>query len=280
MKISIQGERGSFSEEAALGLAPRARIVPCATFADVFAALLKGKVDRALVPIENTLAGSVAENYDLLRDSAVSITHETQLRIRHNLIVAPGTTLGQIRRVISHPVALQQCRIFLARHAKWRSEPFYDTAGSVKYIMETGSRDTAAIAGSRAASLYAARIVKNDIEDNKKNFTRFFLLSRRTRRVPGANKVSVVFATRNVSGALFKCLSVFALRDISLTRIESRPVPGQPWEYSFYVDFMGNIGESNTQNALRHLGEITDFLKVLGAYRAAERDPQWRSTRR
>lgn len=250
---------------------PKAIIVACTTFAEVFSRLVTRQVDRAVIPIENTLAGSVGENYDLLRSSNVGIIGETKLRIEHNLILAPGARLKDIRRVLSHPVALQQCLTFLRSHRQWEAVPFYDTAGSVKHITANGLSDTAAIAGKRAAAFYGARIERRNIEDNRQNFTRFFLLSRSRRWRRDANKVSVVFNTRNVPGALFKCLSVFALREISLSRIESRPVPGAPWEYSFYVDFEGNIAEANTRNALRHLGEITDFLRILGCYRAAKR---------
>jgi prephenate dehydratase len=270
VKVAIQGERGAFSDLAAQSLLPRARIVPLPTFADIFAALERRSVHRALVPIENTLAGSVGENYDRLRRSPAVIVAETVLRVQHNLIAAPGTRRRDLRRVLSHPVALQQCLRFLQARPALRAEPFYDTAGSVKHIVAERMRDTAAIASTLAARIYGGRILAREIEDDKQNFTRFFLLSLEPRWSRDANKISVVFNTRNVPGALFKCLSVFALREISLSRIESRPVPGTPWEYSFYVDFSGRLKEPNTENALRHLAEITDFMRILGFYRAAK----------
>lgn len=270
MKIAIQGEPGSFSEEAALNLQPQAKIDCCPSFREVFTHLADHVVDRALIPIENTLAGSVTENYDLLREHNAFIQAETQLRIEHNLIIHPESSAKQIRRVLSHPVALQQCRAFLRKHPNWDVVPFYDTAGSVKEIMANGWRDAAGVASRRAASVYGARILQQGIEDNKKNYTRFFLLGRTEKRPAQADKVSLAFTIRNQPGALFKCLSVFALRDLNLTRIESRPVPGRPWEYCFYVDFMGNPQQAATRNALRHLDEITDLVKVLGVYPSAQ----------
>jgi len=172
--------------------------------------------------------------------------------------------------VLSHPVALQQCRAFLRKHPQWEVVPFYDTAGSVKQMMANGWKDAAAVASRRAASVYSARILEEGIEDNKKNYTRFFLLGRTEKWSSQGDKVSLAFTIRNQPGALFKCLSVFALRDLNLTRIESRPVPGRPWEYCFYVDFLGNPQQPATRNALRHLEEITDSVKVLGVYPSAQ----------
>ncbi len=280
MKVAIQGERGSFSEEAALQLLPGSMPVSCGNFAEVFDLLENRQVERAVIPIENTLAGSVTENYDLLRERQAFILAETRLRIEHNLIVHPDCQPARIKEVISHPVALQQCRRFLKRHPNWRVSAFYDTAGSVKHIMEQGLTEVAGIAGQRAVKAYGARLLHSAVEDNKKNFTRFFLIARSARYSPHANKISLWFSTRNQPGALFKCLSVFALRDISLTRIESRPVPGQPWEYSFYLDFLGSLRDQTTRNALRHLEEVTDAVKVLGCYPEAEQDRSKRPQRR
>ncbi len=268
MRVAIQGELGSFSHQAALRMAPRAKILPCITSADVFAALRSGRVDAAVVPVENSLAGAVTEHLDLLLANPVWIEGEYLLRIEHNLIAAPGVKLGAVRGVLSHPVALAQCRQFLARHPKLQPVPFYDTAGSVKHIVGSDLRDTGAIAGAYAARVYGGRILRSGIEDDKKNFTRFFLVRRRRRKVPGADKTSVAFAVKNVAGALFKALSVFALRDISLSRIESRPVRGAPWQYVFFVDFARG-DDLDARRALAHLGEIAEFVKVLGVYRAA-----------
>jgi prephenate dehydratase len=265
MKAAIQGERGSFSHEAAQRMLPGCEVLPCARSADVFDALEHRAAQVAVIPIENTLAGSVAEHYDLLLERNVFIQREFRLRIVHNLIAAPGVKHGMIRTVYSHPVALEQCRNFFRAHPGVEARPFYDTAGSVKYVIEEKLQNAAAIAGRQAATTYRGRILQAGIEDNKRNFTRFFLLRRGRKVLPGADKTSIAFAVRNVPGALFKALSVFALREISLSKIESRPVRGRPWEYVFYVDFLrGDDGLA--RNALRHLAEIADPVKVLGIY--------------
>jgi prephenate dehydratase len=270
--IAFQGERGAFSEEAARLLGGRrARVIPCETFAAVFQSVTRGRASRCLVPIENTLAGSVYENYDLLLAHRLDIAGEINLRIVHNLIAFPGTTLQNLRQVYSHPVALAQCGRFFARHPKVEKVPFYDTAGSVKMLAERRTAGAAAIASRAAAQVYGARILATHLEDHHQNYTRFLVLGRRPAVSSRANKVSIVFSTRNLPGALFKCLSVFALRDIDLTKLESRPLRGRPWEYLFYVDFAGNTREERCRNALAHLAEVTNFLRVLGCYRSAER---------
>lgn len=278
MRVTFQGERGAFSEEAARKLlGNRMELVPSASFEEAFRRLARGEVHCGVLPIENTLAGSVHENYDLLLRYRLPIVAEVQVRIVHNLIVAPGVKLRQVRRVFSHPVALGQCQSFFRRNRKLEAVPFYDTAGSVKMLMEQRPRDAAAIAAASAASIYGARILRRGIEDDKENYTRFFLLVRKPRALPALRrlgppgKTSIVFATRNVPGALFKCLGVFALRDINLTKIESRPVRGRPWEYFFYLDFIGHPKQERSRNALRHLAELTEFLRVLGSYPPAKK---------
>jgi prephenate dehydratase len=231
MKIAIQGELGSFSHEAAEAMVPRAVVVPCARSLEVFDRVQRKSVDCAVIPIENSLAGSVAEHFDLLLSRDVHIVREFRLRIVHNLIALPGAKLRDIRRVFSHPVALDQCRDLFARNSKLEPVPFYDTAGSVKHVVAEGLRDAAGIASRRAAEVYKGKILKAGVEDDKKNFTRFF----------------------------------FALRDISLSKIESRPLRGRPWEYAFFVDLLRGDDE-DTRNAMRHLGEISDLVKVLGFY--------------
>ena len=282
MKVAIQGELGSFSHEAAKRMLPRASVVPCARSAEVFDRLEKGSVGAAVIPIENTLAGTVAEHADLMLTRDVFIRAEYLLRIVHNVIAMPGIKLGSLRRVLSHPVALDQCRDFFRRNPKIEAVPFYDTAGSVKHVIANHLKDSAGIAGLQAAREYSGAVLKAGIEDDKRNFTRFFLIHKRARgrtkksgtegyagMIPsGANKTSIVFQVKNVPGALFKSLSVFALRDISLSKIESRPMRGRPWEYVFYVDFLRGDDEP-ARNALRHLGEVAEFVKVLGIYRAA-----------
>ena len=268
MKVAIQGEAGAFSHEAALRMVPRSRIVPCARSAEVFDRVERGSVAAAVIPIENSLAGSVAEHFDLLLSRNVFIQAEFPLRIVHNVIAAPGVKFRDLRRVYSHPVALDQCRDFFRRYPKIEPVAFYDTAGSVKHVLETDLRDAAGIAGRQAARVYGGAILKAGIEDDKRNFTRFFLVRKRRRAVAGANKTSLAFSVKNVPGGLFKALSVFALRDISLSKIESRPLRGRPWEYVFYVDILRGDDEP-ARNALRHLGEVADLVKVLGIYRAA-----------
>jgi prephenate dehydratase len=265
MRVAIQGELGSFSHEAAQRMLRRATVVPCVSSAEVFGKVRSSAVAAAVIPIENTLAGSVAEHLDLLLSSGLFIQREFRLRIQHNLIAAPGVGMRDLRQVFSHPVALQQCRRFFRENPKIQPTPFYDTAGAVKHVVGNQLQHAAAIAGAQAATQYGGRILRKGIEDNKQNFTRFFLASRRRKVLPGANKTSLAFAVRNVPGVLFKALSVFALRDIDLSKIESRPVPGRPWEYVFYADILRG-DDDDSRNAFRHLSEICEFVRVLGIY--------------
>lgn len=253
-------------------LGDKAEAVPCPQFELVFRAVAEGKVDAAMIPVENTLHGLVHENYDHLLRFELPIVAETSVRIVHNLIACRGTTPAKVRRVFSHPVALNQCLDFFRSNPQFEKVPFYDTAGSVKMIAEEQLEGAAAIASSLAASLYGCRILKRSIEDDRQNFTRFVLLQREAVERPAGSKgykTSLVFSTRNVSGALFRALSAFALRDISLTKIESRPLRGKPWEYLFYLDFLGHTSEPRVVNALSHLQEVADMLRVLGCY------PRW-----
>jgi len=273
LPVAFQGELGAFSQEAARRLlGADVRVLPCVRFEDLFRNLKTGQVSGAVVPMENTLAGSVHENYDHLQNFDFPIVAETSVRIVHNLIAAPGVSLARIRRVFSHPVALNQCLDFFTRRQDIEKVPFYDTAGSVKMLMEEGLKDAGAIASAVAAEIYGARILRRSIEDDRQNFTRFFLLRtqeyarRHPVRAPGPRKTSLVFTTRNVPGALFRALSAFALRDLSLTKIESRPLRGKPYEYLFYVDLLGDTAAPNVQNALNHLRELADYMRVLGCY--------------
>lgn len=269
--VAIQGERGSFSHQAALKMLPGCEVLPCSVSADVFAALEQRRAAAAVVPIENSLAGPVSEHFDLLLKYPFFVQGELRLRIEHNLIAAPRVRFRDIRRVYSHPVALAQCRDFFAQNRNVKPEPFYDTAGSVKRVVKETLHDAAAIAGVQAAEEYGGKILRRNLEDDKENFTRFFHLTPERRIPKDANKTSLAYALKNLPGALFKSLSVFALRDISLSKIESRPVRGRPWEYVFFVDILSGDDE-RTRNALRHLEEIADFVRVLGIYRAAEND--------
>lgn len=268
MKVAVQGELGSFSHEAACSMLARASMVPCTRSAEVFDRVEKGSVAAAVIPIENSLAGSVAEHYDLLLARDVFIHAEFPLRIRHNLIAPPGVPVKQIQRVFSHPIALDQCRNFFRAHPKMQAIPFYDTAGSVRHVIAEKLTDAAAIAPKQAAQQYGGRVLLAGIEDDRQNYTRFLLIDRSRKIGRGANKTSISFALKNVPGALFEALSVFALRDISLSKIESRPMRGHPWEYVFFADLLRGDDEP-ARNALRHLAEIAEFVKVLGVYPTA-----------
>lgn len=272
--MAFQGARGAFSEQACRQvLAGRdLQFVPCEKFFDAFETLREGHVDFTVIPIENTLHGSVHENYDHLLYFKPTILAETQVRIVHNLIGRPEATLAGIELAISHPVALAQCLDFFRRNPSIRVESHYDTGGSVKTVMEGTDAALAAVASSVAARYYGAKILEASVEDDRENYTRFFLLgpdgaTRHFRE--GPHKTSLVFVTTNVPGALFKCMSAFALRDINLTKIESRPLKGRPFEYRFYVDILASPDEANCANAMRHLEEMTEFLAVLGCYRPA-----------
>jgi prephenate dehydratase len=270
MKIAIQGERGAFSHEAALKLVPGAEIVPCALSAEVFAALDAGAVDAAAIPIENSLAGSVLEHFDLLLKHDVKVVEETLVRIRHNLIAMPGVSIDEIERVFSHPVALAQCRQFLASHPAMKAIAFYDTAGSVKQLMDLGDRSVAAIASEAAAAIYGAEILERDIEDNPENYTRFFLVRRAgdAKADPNANKMSIAFTLEHRPGSLVAALGALSAVGANLTKIESRPVHGKPWEYIFYIDCLIGSSAEGTR-ALEALRAHCGMVEELGRYREA-----------
>jgi prephenate dehydratase len=267
MKIAIQGEPGSFSHEAALKFAPDAEIVPCALSAEVFAALDSGAAEAAAIPIENSLAGSVLEHFDLLLHHDVRVVRETLLRIRHNLIAVKGAKIGEIDRVYSHAVALAQCRRFLAEHPNMKPIAFYDTAGSVKQLVSTRDTQAAAIASEQAAVHYGAEILARGIEDDEENYTRFFLVRRSSEAAVdlAANKMSVAFTLEHKPGSLVAALSALSAMGTNLTKIESRPVKGKPWEYIFYVDC--KIGSSvDGTRALEALSAHCGMVKELGRY--------------
>jgi len=277
LKIAIQGELGSNSHMATMSMLgneiPDLSILSCNVSAEVMARVVAGDVDAAVLPIENSLHGSVAEHYDLLLELDVRIERESLLRIRHNLITMPGVSLSEIRRVISHPVALSQCRKFLASHPEFEVMPFYDTAGSVKYLMENGLRDVGGIAPQLAAVQYGGAIVLPSIEDNTQNFTRFHLIRRLEDPflVPPEemeNKMSLAFAIDHRPGTLVAALERLAWAGVDLTKIESRPVPGSPWEYVFYVDVRFDA-QAKAETAVAALTEHCRMIKVLGRYRAA-----------
>lgn len=266
MKIAFQGEPGAYSEQAVFNYFGDVETQPCESFDVVFDSVVSGTSDAGLIPIENSLAGSIHQNYDQLLRHDLHITGEYLLRVQHCLIALPGVTKADIKKVISHPQALGQCAAYL-RGLGVKIESAYDTAGSVKMLKESGARDTAAIASRRAADIHGMQILEEGIEDNSENYTRFLAISKTVTEKPnGEAKTSIVFTLKNQPGALFKALSVFALRDIDLTKIESRPLQGQPWEYLFYIDFIGAAHEDKARKALDHLGEYALMLRVLGSY--------------
>jgi prephenate dehydratase len=270
MRIAIQGELGSFSHEAALKMESQATIVSCATSAEVFALVEKGEVCAAVIPIENSLAGSVVEHYDLLFQSDVQIERESLLRIRHNLIGLPGSRIEDLRKVLSHPIALAQCRRFFSQHPGIEPTPFYDTAGSVKHITQLPDAALGAIASEQAAVAYGGKVLAAGIEDNAANYTRFFLIRRTDHARPAANpdKVSIAFSVANRPGTLVAALQVFAEHNTNLCKVESRPVQGQPWQYVFYVDYQVS-DSSATSAALEQLRRQCLLVKELGHYPAA-----------
>jgi prephenate dehydratase len=265
MKVAFQGEPGAYSEQAVFDYFGDVETLPCESFDVVFDSVVLGKSDAALAPIENSLAGSIHQNYDLLLRHDLHIVGEYLLRVRHCLIAMPGVKKEDIRKAISHPQALGQCAAYLRGHGIM-PEQVYDTAGGVKMLKESGVHDVAAIASKRAAELYGMQILEEGIEDNPENYTRFLAVQREAIIPVGEAKTSIVFTLKNQPGALFKALSVFALRDIDLTKIESRPLQGKPWEYLFYIDFIGSMHEETSRRALDHLGEYAVMLRVLGSY--------------
>lgn len=265
MKIAFQGEAGAYSEQAVFDYFGQVATTPCESFDAVFDAVVSNQCGSALIPIENSLAGSIHQNYDLLLRHNLHIVGEHFLRVQHCLIAMPGAKKEEIKKAISHPQALGQCAAFLRTHGI-KAEQVYDTAGSVKLLKESGERDVAAIASRRAAELYGMQILEEGIEDNPENYTRFLAIQHEAKIPEGESKTSIVFTLKNVPGSLFKAMSVFALRDIDLTKIESRPLQGSPWDYLFYIDFIGATHEEITKRALDHLGEYALTLRVLGSY--------------
>lgn len=277
MRVAFQGEPGAYSEQAVFNYFGKVETNPCESFDAVFDSVVSDACEFGLIPIENSLAGSIHQNYDLLLRHDLHIVGEHLLRVQHCLIALPGVKKEDIKKAISHPQALGQCAAYL-RGLGIKPEQVYDTAGSVKILKESGARDTAAIASRRAAELYEMHILEEGIEDNPENYTRFLAITKSAIQPEGeANpaldgievsgaKTSIVFTLKNQPGALFKALSVFALRDIDLTKIESRPLQGKPWEYLFYIDFIGAKQEETVRKALDHLGEYALMLRVLGSY--------------
>lgn len=266
-RVAFQGERGAFSELAALEFfGCPIEINPQATFEQVFKSVESEESDFGIIPIENSLSGSIHQNYDLLLERDLAIVGEIKLRIVHNLIVNKGVKFEEVRRIYSHPQALVQCKGFLQRCENIEVISTYDTAGAARLIKEKGIRSGAAIASSQAVIDYDLEIIREGIEDDRQNYTRFLVLSKEGAEPGEDAKTSIVFSMKNIPGALFKCLSVFALRDIDLLKIESRLLLGSTWQYLFYLDFDGSIRQEHCRRAIDHLGEITTFLRIWGSY--------------
>ncbi len=260
-KIAFQGAHGSYSEEAAISLG-EVETVPCRTLSDVFEIVESGG-GEGIVPVENSIEGSIVRTYDLLKDSTVQISREVILKISHCLITNPGTDLKSIRRVYSHPQALGQCEQYL-RELNYEALPTYDTAGSLELVKR--EKGSAAIASERAAKMYDMEILEKGIQMSPENYTRFFVISAHDADPTGADKTSIVFSTKHLPGSLYHCLEIFAKAELNLMKIESRPILGQPWSYNFYLDFEGHKADAGSKKALKELKKRTIFLKVLGSY--------------
>ncbi len=270
LAVAFQGEIGAYSEEAALRFfGPSIQAKPCENLDDVFKAVEQGEVQFGVVPVENSLEGSISRTYDLFLDSSLKVSGEIELRVSHCLIAGQDTRLDLIKRVYSHPQALGQCQAFL-KHLDCELIPTYDTAGSVKMIKEQGITDGGAIASARAAEIYGMKVIAREIEDNPNNFTRFFILSQQDSPPSGNDKTSIVFSVKHRPGALYEFLKEFAARNISLTKIESRPTRQKPWEYNFYLDFEGHREDKAPREALENVEGISLFVKVLGSYPRAK----------
>ncbi len=264
--VAFQGERGAYSEAAALEFfGAEIEPTPCPSFDEVFEKVESGAVERGIVPVENSLGGSIHRNYDLFMRHRLHLVGEKIHRVRHCLIGFAGAQLSDITLIMSHPQALAQCEHSISRWGIQR-EVVYDTAGAVKMLKDSERRDHAAIASRHAAEVYGMQILAEGIEDDEANYTRFVVLAREPIVPQRPAKTSIVFTLKNQPGALFKALSVFALRDLDLTKIESRPLAGSPWEYLFYLDFAGSAADETPRRALEHLNEYATTLRVLGSY--------------
>jgi prephenate dehydratase len=268
VRIAYQGEPGAYSEAAALAFAPDVTPVACKSFEDVFRSVADGTVARGIVPMENTIGGSIHRNYDLLVEHELPIVGEVQLKVDHCLLALPGVRLEDVRVVHSHPQALAQCERWLQGLPGVELSAVYDTAGGAKLIHEQGLRDHAAVASIRAAHVFGLDVLARGIQDFDTNITRFFVIARQA-VTEGADKTTIVFALPSQPGALFRALSVFALRNIDLTKLESRPIRGRAWEYMFYADLAISREDVNCGRALVNLAEFARWVRTLGTYRAS-----------
>lgn len=268
LRVAVLGERGTHSEAAAVTFfGDSIQAISQNDFDDIFEAVTRGQVDRGIIPIENSLAGSIHRNYDLLLRYNLSIVGEIQIPIAHQLIALPGVELGQIKKIYSHPQALAQCEHNLTRLLPQAERiSTYDTAGSIKMLLEENIRDGAGLASQRAADMYHMNVLQPNMQDESENYTRFVIVAREPIVPDGETKTSIVFSVENVPGSLFRSLAVFALRDIDLTKMESRPLRGKRWQYFFYIDFIGSQYETRCKNALNHLQEFASYFRILGSY--------------
>jgi len=269
--VAFQGEKGAYSEDACVEyFGSEVRTRPYPDFLSVFLAVERDEVSHAVVPVENTIEGSVTVANDLLLDHDLTVTGEVIVPVRHCLMAREFATMETVREVISHPQALGQCRKFLQNHTEWKTIASYDTAGSARIVAESERDDLAAIASKRAADVYRLKILKEGIQSEDANFTRFFVLEKDPGPVYGADKTSIVFATKNAPGALHKCLGEFASRNVNLSKLESRPRRNKPWVYVFYADFEGSVENPDCHAAISSLLKTGAFVKVLGSYRRAK----------
>ncbi len=268
--VAFQGEIGAYGEEAAFQFfGSSIQVKPCETLDDVFKVVEQSEAQFGVVPIENSLEGSISRVYDLLLDSSLKVCGETELRVSHCLIANPEAQLGLIKKVYSHPQALAQCRDFL-KHLDCELIPTYNTAASAKMIKEQGITDGGAVASARAAEIYGMKVIAKEIEDNPNNFTRFFILSKQDSPPSGNDKTSIVFSVKHKPGTLYEFLSELSARNINLTKIESRPTRQKPWEYNFYLDFEGHWEDKLSREVLESLDQVALFIKVLGSYPKAK----------
>ena len=269
MRLAYQGEPGAYSEAAALQFGgPQTETLPCKSFDEVFEAVVRKKATHGVVPLENSIGGTIHRNYDLLLEHELSITGEVELDVVHCLQALPGTKLADVKTVYSHPQALAQCERYL-KDLGVTVEAVYDTAGGAKLVSEQKLASAAALASRRAAEVFGLEVLQEAVQDYEFNITRFAIIGGVAPK--DANKTTIVFALRSTPGSLFKALSVFALRDINLTKLESRPVRGAPWEYLFYVEVEANRDDLAFGRSLTHLAEFARWTRVLGTYKGAER---------
>jgi prephenate dehydratase len=270
VRTAYQGEPGAYSEAAALEVHPDTDLMPCPSFEAVFDAVKTGVTTDGVIPLENTIGGSIHRNFDLLVEHDLSIVGEVEIAVEHCLLVNPGTTRSAIRRVYSHPQGLAQCEMFLRAMEGVEIVATYDTAGSAKLVRDGQFPDAAAIASRRAADVFGLEVLESGIQDYAMNITRFAVIARQPDPSVLGEKTTIVFALPNEPGSLYRALGVFAERQIDLTKLESRPIRGRAWEYMFYADLALGRHELKCARALVHLAEFAKWIRTLGSY------PRWK----